>query len=60
MTSLAKIESSENVTKEVADLKALVTEIKEKFTDHKTMETETIKISKDPTFTGECTAQLSF
>ena len=50
------MEKSDNITKEVTDLKALVTEIKEKITDNKTMETETIKISKDPAFAGGCTA----
>jgi uncharacterized protein YpuA (DUF1002 family) len=48
ITNLGKIEKSENITKEIDDLEALVTEIKEKIADHKTMETETIKVSKDP------------
>jgi hypothetical protein len=55
MANLANMESSDNITKEVADLKTLVTEIKETIADHKTMETETVKI-KDPAFVGESTA----
>ena len=38
IANLDKMEKSDNIVKEVADLKALVTEIKEKITDNKTME----------------------
>merc|ERR1719318_1003233 len=45
--NLGKMEASENITKEIADLETLVTEIKEKITDHKNMKEETLRIGKE-------------
>ena len=47
IASLGKIEVSENIAREVEDLRTLVTEIKEKVADHKNMEAETVRISKE-------------
>jgi len=45
--NLGKMEASENITKEIADLETLVTEIKEKIADHKNMKEETLRIGKE-------------
>merc|ERR1712037_752552 len=55
IANLKKMESSENITKELADLTLLCTEIKERMSDHKEMQKGTYKEDKDfvSIFNGE-------
>ena len=47
IANLKKMESSENITKELADLTLLCTEIKERMSDHKEMQKGTYKEDRD-------------
>ena len=47
IANLRKMETSENITKELADLTLLCTEIKERMSDHKEMQKGTYKEDKD-------------
>merc|ERR1712200_72236 len=47
MSSLKKMEMSENITKELTDLETLIYEIKERTSDHKEMQRGTYKEDKD-------------